>query len=175
MDFPNHPALVNMLDNTEPGFLSIVKQRTRWYKGAGEITLLFHKNQLVGISCVEQADMHPDLSVGGIRCWIHRDHRTQRQASTYLLKSNLEWSQRAGKAGMLLTFNDYNKKIYSAIKRKTQGGAVSFGGIWSDWWDDCLVMPAPLLIRYTPQWCILKPIDYTRANIIYKTLCEAVR
>jgi hypothetical protein len=169
-EHPEHPALANMTVQSESGLLFNIIQKKRWNSNIGEIAILYHGNDVVGVSCVEHWDQYPQLTIGGIRCWLDKHHRTDQQMSQYLLAANLEWSVRFRAVGMLMSFNDYNKIIYDAIQRKTNGKTVSFNKIWSNWWDDCMIIEKPLCIRYTNQWCVIKPINAKECNSIYKKL-----
>jgi hypothetical protein len=164
---PNHPALTNMLDSSKSGLLWNILNKQRWTTGHGEIAMLYHGVNVVGVSCVEKWDEHPSLTIGGIRCWLDKDHRTNQQMSTYLLAANYEWSQRRKAVGMLMSFNDYNKIIYDTIVRKKTGKTVGFARIWSNWWNDCLILTKPVYIRYTHQWCVIKPIDCAGCSELY--------
>ena len=155
---PDDPAVVNMTSTPPAGFLYNLDEGIRW-KHDGEIAVVRHVREIVGISCVESSDMHPRLSIGGIRCWIDDQHRSSQLASRYLLSSNLKWSMEQGKWAMMLTFNHYNRRIYDGICRAASGRLVAVGNIWSDWWKDCMPLKRQLNIRNTMQWCVLKPID----------------
>lgn len=158
-EHPDHPALSNMLLDTDAGFLHNINNNTRWTDSNGEIAILRFNTEIVGVSCVEISEFHPTLSIGGIRCWVDQRHRSSNQVSKYLLSANLQWSIDRNLSAMMLTFNNYNKIIYDAICRKSSGHAVGFGKIWSNWWDDCIPILSPLSIRHTEQWCVVKPIN----------------
>lgn len=164
----DHPAIKNM-DNSINGLLHNIETKDRWTKTDGEISILNHSDTVIGVSAVEFSNLHPNLSIGGIRCWLDPNFRNDQLVTTYLLNSNLEWSKNNGMWAMMLTFNDYNKTIYDGIKRKSIGKSIAIGNIWSNWWDDVLVIEKQLYIRYTQQWCVLKPIIF-KANVIFEEL-----
>lgn len=162
---PDDLAIKNMLDD-ENGLLFNIKTKTRWTTELGEITILKINNDIIGISAVERTLLHKNISIGGIRCWLAEGHRTNQLVTTYLLNSNLCWSKNNNMWAMMLTFNSYNKTIYDGIKRKSLKKSAGIGNIWSDWWNDCIIIDNPIIIRYTNQWCVLKPIDEFGSKII---------
>lgn len=152
-----NPALANMGDNTDSGLLYNIKNKIRWTSDQGQISLLKNDdNLIVGISCVE-ATKYPMISIGGIRTWVLKEYRTQNVVSNMLLDSNLTWSIENNMAGMMLTFNDYNRWIYEGVKRKIRGKSPGLASVWSDWWNDCIAIDRPLKVRYVLQWCVVKP------------------
>ena len=169
---PDHPAIDNMLIDHQAGLLFNIKNQLRWTKDQGEITILRHGNIMIGISCVEHTAVAPQLTIGGIRCWLDDQHRQHNQVTRYLLSSNLLWSKLQNAAAMMLTFNDYNKQIYDAIVRKSSAKAAGLGKVWSSWWNDCLAIPNPVNIRHTPQWCVLKPLDHYQTLVIAEALIK---
>lgn len=152
-----HPAAENMLDSGDAGLLTNIRTQRRWTREHGEICLLRYDGTIVGISCVEHGEIHPRVSVGGIRCWLDASHRSYQLMSKFLLRKNLDWSRERNKLAMLLTFNHYNKWIYDAIARRPMGSSTRLSNVWSEWWNDVIALPAPISIRYTQQWCLLKP------------------
>jgi hypothetical protein len=156
---PQHPAVKNMGFDDNSGFLWNIKEKTRWSDNVGEIAILRYGRSVVGVSCVEDSNLNEYLTIGGIRFWIDKRHRTKQQASNYLLRANLDWSRDRGARGMLLSFNDSNKIIYDTIEKKSAGLAAGFGKIWSNWWNDCLVLPNRIEIRNVMQWCVIKPLN----------------
>lgn len=167
---PDHPAISNMGFAPPAGFLHNIQVKSRWTSQIGEIAVLKKNGHLIGVSCVEISDVHTGLSVGGIRFWLDDQHRSTQLASRYLLDSNLRWSKEKGLSGMMLTFNHYNKWIYNGISRAAIGKPVGIGSIWSHWWDDCIPIPVPLLIRYTEQWCVIKPLTTGLEHIIQEII-----
>lgn len=153
----SHPAISNMSNDNDAGLLYNIDNKLRWTTDLGEISLLWHENKIIGISCVEH--YNPMLSIGGIRFWIDSDYRSKNVASKFLLNSNLHWSSVSNKIGMILSFNEYNKIIWDSIKRKQEGKAAGLSTIWSNWWNNCIIVPNPVIIRHTSQWCVIKPIN----------------
>lgn len=156
---PLHPAVRNMTEDDSAGLVYNIKNRTRWTSTQGSIAILRYRSSIIGISCAEHGELHPALGIGGIRCWLDTKHRSQQLMSRYLLEANLQWNRSFHKMGMLMTFNDYNKWLYHAITRVNQGRrAAGISKVWSNWWQDTISLPHPLIVRSTPQWCVAKPI-----------------
>lgn len=163
---PNDPAIENMLETTENGLLFNIKHKIRWTTDLGDICILKYNNIIIGVSAVERTLLHSHLSIGGVRCWLDINHRNNQLVTKYLLDSNLRWSKNNDMWSMMLTFNSYNKTIYDGIKRKSLKKSVGVGNIWSSWWNDCILFDKPINIRYTEQWCVLKPINEFGNKII---------
>lgn len=164
------PALKNMGDQESSGFLHIVDQKTRWTKETGQIALLYDGPLLVGISAVEQSTLHAECGSGGNRCWLMGRYRKDNEVTRYLLNSNLDWCRIQGKAGMILTFNDYNKWIYDTILKLSERRGATLGKVWSPWWNDCVALPRKVRLFNTPQWAVVKPI--LKRNHIDKLISE---
>jgi hypothetical protein len=173
LDNPKIPASKNMGLDSESGLLWNIENKKRWTSEKGEIAILLNdQEEVVGVSCVERTEQSL-LSIGGIRTWVLKPYRGKNVVSNMLLGSNLEWSTQNDMAGMMLTFNDYNKWIYDGIKKKTSGKAPGLDKIWSDWWDDCIVMSRPIKVRYVNQWCVIKPTGRHSPDIL-KSLMEGL-
>jgi hypothetical protein len=154
------PALVNMGHASPSGLAYIAKNNVRWTKKSGELAFLHNDDtgMIVGVSGVEHSTLSDKLGSGGNRCWVLPDYRTHNEVTQYLLSANLEWCVANDKAGMLLTFNEYNKWIYDTIVKLSTGKGAAFGKVWSNWWDDCIVLPRKIMLFDTPQWAVVKPI-----------------
>ncbi len=166
IDNPKIQAGKNMGLDSESGLLWNIENQRRWQTGQGEIAILLNDaEEVVGVSCVESTSQ-PLLSIGGIRTWVLKPYRSKNVISNMLLESNLNWSIDQGKAGMMMTFNDYNRWIYDGIKRKVAGKGAGLANVWSDWWNDCIVLGRPLKIRFVNQWCVIKPTGLHDAKAI---------
>ena len=57
-----------------------------------------------------------------------------------------EWANKNNKKGLILTFNEYNKLIWEVISQAYTTGETpsSVGGIWSNWWTDCIPIKDPI-------------------------------
>jgi hypothetical protein len=155
------PAFVNMGPQMPMGFLHLVDNLKRWRKDEGQISLLYDdvSGSIVGISAVEKCQLSTHLSSGGNRCWILPKYRQNNEITKYLLKSNLDWTRTQGNAGMMLTFNEYNKWIYDTILKLSTNSGATLGTVWSDWWDDCYALPRMVRLHNTPQWAVIKPLN----------------
>ena len=162
------PAFNNMGHASPGGFAYLVKNKVRWTAATGEIALLRDNNlnEIVGISAVEHCPLSDQLTSGGNRCFLRSSYRSHNEVTDFLLSSNLEWTRRQHKPGMLLTFNHYNKWIYEAIVKKTQGRAVGVGAVWSNWWNDCIPLATQIVLHNTLQWAVIKPVGTTDAKVL---------
>jgi len=156
------PALINMGYEPPAGLAYLATNNVRWTKNNGEIAFLQNDvmGNIVGVSCVEHSTLSDQLGSGGNRCWLLPDYRTHNEVTKFLLSANLEWCKSQNKVGMVLTFNEYNKWIYTAISKLSTGKGAAFGNVWSDWWNDCVVLPRKISLFNTPQWAVIKPLTY---------------
>jgi hypothetical protein len=152
------PALENMGYDSPAGFCHLAKNNLRWTANTGQIDLLLDNGHLVGISAVETSLLSSVFGSGGNRCWLLPKYRSKNEITKYLLASNLQWCADQQHVGMILTFNNYNKWIYSTIKKRTQGQAGALGKVWSTWWNDCVPFEHQLNVFNTPQWAVVKPL-----------------
>lgn len=166
------PAFVNMGPQMPMGFLHLVDNFKRWRAKDGQISLLYDdtSGSMVGISAVEHCQLSEELSSGGNRCWILPKYRQNNEITKYLLKSNLDWSRSQGNAGMMLTFNEYNKWIYDTIVKLSTNSGATLGTVWSDWWDDCIALPRMVRLHNTPQWAVIKPLSKERCEPLIEEL-----
>ncbi len=154
------PAIVNMGYDAPAGLVYLVKKNARWTKKTGGISLLYDDDigSVVGVSAVEHSTLSDKLGSGGNRCWVLPQYRKNNEVTRFLLTGNLQWCSQQHKAGMLLSFNDYNKWIYDTIAKLSSGRGAAIGTVWSDWWDDCVVLPRKVNLFDTPQWAVIKPL-----------------
>jgi len=153
------------MDNSEPsGLLYLIKEERnehrRWTTDTGQIDLLYdlEKGSIVGVSAVENSNLHPDYASGGNRLWMDKQYRANHNITKHLLTANLNWAMTNNKNGMILTFNEYNKILWDVISAK--GKVASFSNMWSDWWSDCVPIAEPIIVHNTKQWAVIKPCTY---------------
>lgn len=152
------PAMVNMGYDLPAGLGYIVTNKSRWTEKTGRIDVLLDNDRIVGISAVETSSLSSVFGSGGNRCWLLPKYRVSNEITKYLLSSNLQWCKDQGHVGMILTFNDYNKWIYTTVKRRVNKQAGALGPVWSNWWNDCIPFERQLTVFNTPQWAVVKPI-----------------
>jgi hypothetical protein len=152
------PAMVNMGYEFPAGLVHLVNNKLRWTEQTGRIDLLVDNERIVGVSAVETSSLSGAFGSGGNRCWLLPKYRVHNEITKYLLSSNLQWCQARNHVGMILTFNDYNKWIYTTIKKRVLGQAGALGSVWSNWWNDCVLFKRQLNIFNTPQWAVVKPL-----------------
>jgi len=149
------PAYENMLDLAPAGFLYNIRTQQRWRSDQGKIyAATDQQNNILAVSCVEYPENSVEWALGGIRTWIVKSHRGTHLPSA-MLSEQVQWCAERGCRFMLLTFNEYNRRAHTALRlTPTQRRASG----WSTWWDDCVAVPTPLVIRNTEQWCVIKPV-----------------
>lgn len=152
-EYSSEPAAVNMGWNSPAGLLYNIKHKLRWRSDQGLIVLVMDDNKPVAISCVEYPEQQDSWAIGGIRTWITPAYRSKQVAKVFLT-IHYDWAKSRGCRFLLLTFNEYNRSAWHAIKNPKYRSAAN----WSDWWDDCLAVDQPLVIRNTLQWCVIKPV-----------------
>jgi len=147
-----HPALKNMAWDPNSGFLYNVASQLRWRTDQGKIYAVTDAGDIVAISCVEYPEGASNWAIGGIRTWVTPAHR-QTHLPSYVLGKQVDWARKHDCDFMLLTFNEYNKAAHTTVTKRYESKAG-----WSTWWDDCLAVPGPVVIRNVPQWCVIKPV-----------------
>jgi hypothetical protein len=173
--------LANMGATPPSGFLHLIDEERgefrRWTKETGQIDLLFNyvEDSMVGISCVEHSTISNIFTSGGNRCWLDHRYRGNQSVTKHLLQSNLNWSEANGFSGMVLTFNEYNKGLWEIIKRRSEGKHAQFGSTWSDFWNDCIAIPEPIILHNTKQWAIIKPVPDADIKMINKEIGAILR
>lgn len=145
------PAFGNMGWNNSAGLLYNIHNKLRWTTTQGRIYIAIHETRIVAVSCIELVGT---WSIGGIRTWITKDHRSSHLPSK-ILDQQVQWAYTNNCNFLLLTFNNYNQAIHTAVAANTKH-RVAAG--WSDWWDDCVAVPDQIIIRYTAQWAVIKPV-----------------
>ena len=165
-DDPRSPAVINMGLDSKAGLLWNISSKSRWTQNKGEIAFLLNEAEdIVGVSCVERT-AQAMLAIGGIRTWVLKPYRGKNVISGMMLNSNLDWAANNQMAGMLMSFNEYNRWIYEGIRRKVNGKGAGLAKIWSNWWDDCLIVERPIKIRHTNQWCVIKPTGMQDESVL---------
>ena len=149
----DEPAAVNMGWEPPAGLLYNIRNRLRWRSDQGQIVVITDQSKNVAISCVEYPEGDYTWAIGGIRTWITPEYRS-RQIAHHFLSVHYKWAKIRGCKFLLLTFNEYNKSAWHAIKEPKFRKAAN----WSSWWDDCLAVEEPLIIRNTTQWVVIKPV-----------------
>lgn len=147
-------AFINMGWNNPAGLLYNIHNKLRWCTNFGRIYIASLDNRIVGISCIELADSLSKWAIGGVRTWIAKEYRGTHLPSA-MLSQQVKWAREVGCNFLLLTFNEYNKAAYNAV---AAGSKYRIAAGWSVWWDDCIAVPDPILIRCTRQWAIIKPV-----------------
>ena len=159
------PAAANMGSDSTAGFLYNIKNQLRWRSDTGAIYIAEYRGDIAAVSCVEYSENTRTWAIGGIRTWISPAHRIQKLPSQFL-EQQAEWAQAHDCNFMLVTFNDYNRALHTAVHR----GLYRVGLGWSMWWADCLAVAKQVTIRYTPQWCVIKPIHCRDNQVNLKEL-----
>jgi hypothetical protein len=160
----NSLAVSNMGHNGPSGLVYLAHADRgpwrRWSENCGELAFLVDDvtEEIVGVSAVENSTLSPDLGSGGNRCWLLPEYRKNNEVTQYLLASNLNWCKKHNKKGMVLSFNDYNKWIYDTIAKRTTGKGSALGKVWSNWWNDCLLLPRQITLQNAKQWAVIKPL-----------------
>ena len=147
------PAATNMGWNEPAGLLYNIKNQLRWKTNQGKIVLVLDHDKPVAISCVEYPEHDYTWAIGGIRTWITPQYRARKVAKVFL-NVHYNWARSRGCKFLVITFNDYNRSAWHAVKNPKYRSTAN----WSDWWDNCVAVDQPLIIRHVPQWCIIKPV-----------------
>lgn len=162
------PAAVNMQWLAPAGFLHNIKGQLRWRSDQGKIFLILDQEHPVAVSCVEFPESVDSWAVGGVRTWITPTHRSTQLARVFL-DQQWQWAVERNCNFMLLTFNDYNKAAWNAVRMAARYRRAAN---WSTWWDDCLAVPDQILVRNTLQWCVIKPVQCSNNRLNLQELID---
>lgn len=161
-EFKEDPAHVNMwnehweADNTTLPYHIFISKRL--CSVIGETFVQVVDDQIVSVSSVYISDFDPYVSVGGVRSWVIPEFRGQFQIGRHLLPRQLAWAKSKQSKIVMLTFNDYNKRLIPyfertgfGIKKNRNPNSLFFNGLHK--------VDFPIEVQHTKQWAIYHKID----------------
>jgi hypothetical protein len=99
------------------------------------------------------------VAIAGCRTWIDNDHRNRSLPREILLPAQKKWAQDQNAAAVVLTFNDYNKNLINAWKRKRLGEHRTPRQPFHLFYNNFNEVEFPVKIQHTKQWVIYEILD----------------
>ncbi len=159
----DQPAAKNMeIDNwqeREETLAWILHNKRRFWK-RGEYFLLEDSNnhQIIASSGIYRSDFCREIAIGSVRTFVNPEYRGKFLLGDYLWPAQLEWAKFNNFKAILISFNDYNRRLINIMKRNGLGvkknrneNKLFHNGIHE--------LPFQINIKNTPQWIIYHKID----------------
>lgn len=162
------PASKNMSisdwENRPETLMYLLYKEGRFWNGKGVCNFLYYNNDCIGVSGAYISDFCDKVIIGGVRSYLLDGHKNKYLWAEHCLPSQMQFAYRVGAGYFLLTFNDYNKNIAKIFLRAGKGKGSGLGtrrhvspGQFS---SDITMWPKRLMIKNTPQWTLVKQIDF---------------
>ena len=156
------PAHVNMYhhhweDHPESlPYLIYISERFK--DNNGEFFTLRIDGEIKAISGVQKSRFDPNVAMAGIRSFIMPEFRAKMFIGHYLLPEHLSWAKQNNFKTILLSFNNYNKRLMNYFKRtgmgvpkKRNSSRLFYNGVNE--------VPFSVDIQHTEQWILYHKID----------------
>ena len=160
----SHPAHVNMYhhhweDHPESlPYLIYISERFK--DNNGEFFTLRIDGEIKAISGVQKSKFDPNVAMAGIRSWIVPNLRAKMYIGHYLLPEHLAWAKSNDLKTVLLSFNNYNKRLMNYFKR-TGMGVPKKRNETRLFHNGVFEVPFSVNIQHTEQWVLYHKIDET--------------
>jgi hypothetical protein len=163
-----NPASKNMSiddwENRPETLMYLLYKEGRFWNGKGVCNFLYYNSDCIGFSGAYISDFSKSVVIGGVRSYLLDGHKNKYLWAEYCLPSQMRFAYRACAGYFLLTFNEYNKNIANIFLRAGKGKGSGLGtkrhvhpGQFS---SDIKLWPKRLIIKNTPQWALVKQIDF---------------
>ena len=124
----------------------------------GEFFIIRINGKIEGISGVQVSNFDSNVAMGGVRSFISPEHRAKMLIGHHLLPLQLAWAKQRGLKTILLSFNEYNKRLMNYFKRSGMGvpkarnpDRMFYNGVNE--------VPFSVNIQHTQQWVLYHKID----------------
>jgi hypothetical protein len=159
----NDPAAINMwADNwqDQPHTLPyILINSNRYSKPNGEFFLVIYNLDIVGCSGIYISEFNSAVALAGCRTWINTEHRNKSLPRELILPAQKQWAKSHNANAVGLTFNEYNKNLINAWKRKRLGESRSSRQPHHLFYNNFNEVEFPVIIQYTKQWIIYETLN----------------
>jgi hypothetical protein len=159
----SEPSHINMWSddwkNDNAVFPYLIYVSDRFKNDNGDMfVLLDDANNIVALSGVNISEFDDSVALGGVRTWLNKNMRGKFVIGGNLLPIQLKWAKEHGMKTIVLTFNDYNKRLIPYFKR-SGFGIEKKRNINSMFYNGQFHVEFPVTINYTKQWVIYHKID----------------
>ncbi len=162
--FADDPAHVNMYHKywqDHPETLPyLIYNSDRFKDSNGDFFVLKLNRKIVAISGVQKSSFDDNVAMAGIRSWIVPNLRAKMYIGHYLLPEHLAWAKSNGLKTVLLSFNNYNKRLMNYFKR-TGMGVPKKRNETRLFHNGVFEVPFSVNIQHTEQWVLYHKIDET--------------
>lgn len=120
---PSHTVMYNENWENDPGTLPyLIYKSNRLVNGNGDMFLLIEDNQIRGCSGVNILnDFDASVAIAGVRTWLDKELRGKFIVGRYLLPAHLKWAIQKNLKTIIITLNEYNKRLIPYFKREGLG------------------------------------------------------
>jgi hypothetical protein len=117
----NDLAKSNMYDidwQNKPNTLPYILTYTDRFKGeSGEFNILFDGDKVVAVGGVYRSNFNEYISIAGARTFVNDNYRRKNLMREYILPRHKKWSIEHNHKIIMVSFNEYNKKLINIFKR----------------------------------------------------------
>lgn len=124
----------------------------------GETFILKDDDKIIAVSSIYVSPFDDNISIGGVRSWVIKEHRGEFMIGRHLLPLQLKWAKHKDQKAIVLTFNEYNRRLLNyfrrsgfGIKKKRNPDSLFYNGLHE--------VPFPINLQFTKQWAIYHKID----------------
>ena len=135
-----------------------IHNRHRYFDTNGKFHLALDNGVIVACSGVYKGAFSNEVAIGGCRTWISKDYRHQGLPREIFLPAHKKWALDNNCKIIAITFNDYNKNLIEAFKRKRLGEQRLPRQPRHLFYSGLNEINFPVIIQYTPQWIIYEKL-----------------
>lgn len=156
---PAHENMWNANWQQDPGTLPyLLEIEKRFSENTGEFVVLKYGDEIVACSGSYRSDFDDLIAVVGVRSWVNKDHRSKFLLGKYLYPRHVKWAKENGFKQIIITFNEYNKKLTNVFLRNGLG-VVKNRKSTSLFFNGVNEVPFPVKIKNTRQFILYEKLD----------------
>lgn len=122
-DEPSHNVMYNENWENDPSTLPyLIYKSDRFDNDNGDMFLLMEDDQIKGCSGVNILnEFDNNVAIAGVRTWLNKELRGKFIIGRYLLPEHLKWAKEKNLKTIIITLNEYNKRLIPYFKREGLG------------------------------------------------------
>ena len=120
---PSHKVMYDDNWENSPGTLPyLIYKSDRFVNDNGDFFLLMEDDQIKGCAGVNILnEFDKNVAIAGVRTWLNKELRGKFIVGRYLLPAHLKWSKQKNLKTVVITLNEYNKRLIPYFKREGLG------------------------------------------------------
>lgn len=120
---PSHTVMYSENWEEDPGTLPyLIYKSNRFSNGNGDMFLLVEDDLIKGCAGVNILnEFDPNVAIAGVRTWLDKELRGKFLVGRYLLPAHLKWAKEKNLKTIIITLNEYNKRLIPYFKREGFG------------------------------------------------------